>query len=265
MRRAALAALLTIAMISSAPAGDPLAEREWQVDGVARQALVHVPATATQSDTPVVFAFHGHGGNRKNAAEKFGFHVLWPEALVVYMQGLPTAGKTDPGGELPGWQRASGDEGDRDLRFFDAVLTSLKKDYRIDEKRIYVTGHSNGGGFTYLLWATRGEVFAAVAPSAGGAGRNLKALKPLPALQVAGEKDTVVPFENQKSTMDAVRKLNGCDAEGKPWAQAGTLVGTLYPSKTGTPFVSVIHPGTHKFPDEAPGLIARFFKENAKK
>jgi polyhydroxybutyrate depolymerase len=38
---------------------------------------------------------------------------------------------------------------------------------------------------------------------------------------------------------------------------------TLYPSATGTPFIAYIHPGTHKFPTEAPAFIARFFKEQA--
>ena len=58
--------------------------------------------------------------------------------------------------------------------------------------------------------------------------------------------------------MEAVRKVNGCDAEGKEWAKNCTL----YPSKTGTPFVSFIHPGAHNFPAEAPALIVKFFKEH---
>jgi polyhydroxybutyrate depolymerase len=265
MRCAVVVFILSLAGASIALAADPpLAEKEWRVDGVARKALVYVPATATKADTPVVFAFHGHSGNMRNAAEKFGYHKLWPEALVVYMQGLPTPSKLDPEGKTPGWQKTVGDQKDRDLKFFDQVLATLKKDYKVDEKRIYATGHSNGGGFTYLLWAERGDVFAAVAPSAGGA-RPSKNRKPLPALHVAAQNDEIVSFEGQKRVMDAVRRLNGCDTDGKPWAKAGTLVGTLYPSKTGAPFVSVIHPGTHKFPPEAPGLIVKFFNENAKK
>jgi polyhydroxybutyrate depolymerase len=104
-----------------------------------------------------------------------------------------------------------------------------------------------------------------VAPSAAGPARNLARLKPKPALHLAGEHDAIVPFANQKRAMDAVRKLNACESGGKPWASAGTLVGTLYPSTSGAPFVSVIHPGTHKFPEEAPPLITRFFKENPMK
>jgi len=238
-----------------------LIEREWKVGGVTRTALIYVPANATKGPTPVVFAFHGHGGTARTAS-RWAYQTLWPEAICVYMQGLPTPGMTDPEGKLPGWQNAPRIQGDRDLKFFDEVFAGLKRDYTIDEKRIYATGHSNGGGFTYLLWAARGDVVAAVAPSAAGPARNLASLKPKPALHLAGEHDDTVPFANQKRAMDAVRKLNACERDGKPWASAGGLVGTLYPSTSGAPFVSLIHPGTHSFPMEAPALITRFFKEN---
>jgi len=36
---------------------------------------------------------------------------------------------------------------------------------------------------------------------------------------------------------------------------------SLCPSKDGTPFVSLLYPGGHAFPDEAPALIVKFFKE----
>ena len=110
-------------------AADGPARREWTVDGVVREALVCVPATAGTNASAVVFAFHGHGGSMNNAARMFGYHTLWPEAIVVYMQGLNTPGRlTDPEGKRPGWQKDAGDQGDRDLRFFDAVLASLQQD-----------------------------------------------------------------------------------------------------------------------------------------
>jgi polyhydroxybutyrate depolymerase len=238
-----------------------LERREWNVDGANREAMVAAPAAAKTTPTPVVFAFHGHGGSMHNAARSFGYHTLWPEAIVVYMQGLNTPGRlTDPEGKRPGWQHGMGEQDYRDLKFFDAVLASLKKDYRIDERRIYSTGHSNGGGFTYLLWATRGDVFAAVAPSAAAAARSMKDLKPKPVLHVAGEKDPLVKYEWQKATMDALRKLNGCDESGTSWDKWCTL----YPSKTGTPVVTFIHPGDHAFSREAPPVIVKFFKQHAK-
>ncbi|MDB5321651.1 MAG: hypothetical protein JWN40_3282 [Phycisphaerales bacterium] len=247
-----------------APPPPPI-EKQWNIEGTPRKALLYLPPTATKTEAPLIFAFHGHGGTMQSAARTFAYHTLWPESIVVYMQGLPTPGKTDPDGKLPGWQRLAGDHQDRDLKFFDALLADLKKDYKVDPKRIYCTGHSNGGLFTYLLWSARGDTFAAVAPSAGIAIGGLKGAKPKPALHVAGEQDELVPFAIQKRMMDSVRQLNDCATQGQPWAKSGTLVGTLYPSKTATPFVSIIYPGTHKFPAEAPALIVKFFKENPAK
>ncbi|MCU0784892.1 MAG: dienelactone hydrolase family protein [Verrucomicrobia bacterium] len=229
---------------------------EFKVDGVTREALIYVPLRAKTTPTPVVFVFHGHGGSARQAAASFAMNRHWPEAISVYMQGLNTPGRlTDPDGKRPGWQKEIGDQKDRDLKFFDAVLARLKQDYKTDGKRIYSTGHSNGGGFTYLLWAERGDVFAAVAPS-GAAFREVARLKPKPAMHLAGEQDPLVKFTWQELTMNAVRKVNGCDREGKPWDKQCTI----YPSKTGTPVVTFIHPGGHQFPKEAPALIVKFFK-----
>lgn len=268
MTRLLFAFALGCSLLAAARAADPpLRRMEWTVGDLKREALVHVPVSATQSETPVVFVFHGHGGTMKNVAEKsFAIHRHWPEAICVYPQGVPTPGVlTDPEGKRPGWQNKAGDHADRDLKFFDTMLASLKKDYKIDEKRIYATGHSNGGRFTYLLWAVRGDTFAAVAPSGSGAAGLFKDLKPKPCLHLAGETDTLVKYEGQKLTMEQVRKINGCDADGKPWDKAGSLTGTLYASKGGTPFVSLIHPDGHGFPAEGAKLIVKFFREHPKK
>jgi len=254
-----LAALLTTSPVRAA---DTLAHRQWTVDGIVREALVWAPPQARTNAVPVVFAFHGHGGSMQNAARMFGFHTRWPEAIVVYMQGLNTPGElTDPEGKKPGWQAGAGEQGDRDLRFFDAVLASLRQDYKVDARRIYATGHSNGGGFTCLLWSARGETFAAFAPSAAASARLLPRLKPKPVLQVAGEKDTLVKFEWQQRTMAALRRLNQC-GPGQPWE--GEKGCTLYPSKLGQPVVTFIHPGAHTFPAAAPAIIVKFFKQNPK-
>jgi polyhydroxybutyrate depolymerase len=59
--------------------------------------------------------------------------------------------------------------------------------------------------------------------------------------------------------------VNGCEQTGKDWDKAGQLVGTVYESKGGTPFVSLVGPGGHEFPKEAPKLIVKFFKEHEQK
>jgi polyhydroxybutyrate depolymerase len=263
MRRLAAVSALAF-LIATGTAADPTPKTlTLRVGDLTREALVFAPVKG-DGPAPVVFAFHGHGGTAKNSAKTFNYQKHWPEAIVVYMQGVPTPGAlTDPEGKRNGWQHKPGDHGDRDLKFFDAVLAKLKADYKVDEKRIYSTGHSNGGGFTYLLWAARGDVFAAVAPSAaGGVARwPLDRFKPKPVLHVAGENDPLVTFAMQKRTMDTVKKINGCEAGGKPWGTGGTM----YASPAGAPLVTLIHPGNHKFLDTAPVQIVRFFQEHVGK
>jgi len=260
-RPALVIVLLCLGALLPIHAADALARQQWTVDGIVREALVSIPPQAKSNPAPVVFAFHGHGGSMNNAARMFRYHTLWPQAIVVYMQGLNTPGRlTDPEGKKPGWQSGVGDQGDRDLKLFDAVLASLKQDYHVDAKRIYATGHSNGGGFTYLLLAERGDVFAAVAPSAAVDARSVLKLRPKPVLHVAGEKDPLVKFAWQERMIEAVRKLDQC-ADGQPWE--GEKDCTIYPSKLGTPVVTFIHPGTHQFPGTAPDIIVKFFKEHA--
>ncbi len=253
--------LLVSLLLTSCAQSLPANARSWKVDGVERQAIVYVPPAANKTKTPVIFAFHGHGGNMRYSSKTYAYHKHWPEAIVVYMQGLPTpGGLVDPQGRLNGWQNRVGLQGDRDLKFFDTVFASLKKDYQIDEKRVFSAGHSNGGGFTYLLWAERPDIFAAFAPAAAFTVR-ANTLKPKPAIHIAGESDPLVKFEWQKRCIDAVLKVDGCALTGKPWAKSGDLVCTMYPSSTGTPFVTAIGPGNHTYPKEAPALTIKFFKE----
>jgi len=233
----------------------------WTVGDTVREAMVYIPATAKTQPTPVIFVFHGHGGNMQNMFRSRGFEQLWPEAIIVSPQGLNTPGQlTDPGGKLPGWQKAPGDMNDRDLHFFDAMLNTLRKDFKVDDKRIYATGHSNGGGFTYLLWATRGDVFAAVAPSAAVGGRIAGLLKPKPAMHIMGEKDPLVKPEWQKAMCNKILQINGCSNTGQSYASNATL----YASATGTPVVLYVHSGGHVYPPDANAVVIKFFKSESK-
>jgi polyhydroxybutyrate depolymerase len=139
----------------------------------------------------------------------------------------------------------------------------MKEKYKIDENRIYSTGHSNGGGFTYLLAVSRPGTFAAIAPSAAAspalAGES--GYKPVPVFHAAGEQDPLVKFEWQKQAIDRLKVLNGCEPTGTEWAKQCTE----YKSTKGAPVVAFIHPGTHAYPKEAPELIVRFFREHERR
>lgn len=233
-------------------------KQEWTVEGVKREGLVYLPTK--REGAPLVFGFHGHGGNMNHSARKFHLHKDWPEAVVVYLQGLNTPGRlTDPEGKKTGWQGLAGMQNDRDLKLFTAVLNEMKEKHKIDVNRIYSTGHSNGGGFTYLLASQNPDLFAAIAPCAAG-GANLVKLKPLPVFHMAGEKDPLVTFAMQTRCMDSVKKLNQCETTGKDWGKQCKL----YESKDGHPLVTYIHPGGHEYTEETPALVIKFFKQHTK-
>lgn len=264
--KAWLASLICIFSLLSLASARESITLDLKVEQTARHALVFpAPAAAKEakSTVPLVFCFHGHGGNAAQASRSFGMHEAWPEALVVYPQGLPTPGQlTDAEGKRNGWQGAPGLQEDRDLKFFDALLAELRKRYPVDGKRIFVMGHSNGGGFTYLLWATRGKEIAAVAPCAAVGPRVVAQLTPKPCLHLAAKDDPLVRYEWQEKMMAEVKRINGCEEAGKTWAPEALR----YEPKdktTGAPMIQYIHQQGHRYPDQATTLMVKFFREIA--
>src|SRR6185436_1261797 len=190
MHRAFLLAAFLAAPLSAAT-------MQWTIGGVQREALVFAPSVRSPR-APVIFAFHGHGGLMERAARNMCYQELVPRAVVVYMQGLPTPSPSDPEGCAAGWQSVPGQLGDRDVAFFDAVLATVRAKFRVDERRIYVAGYSNGALFTFLLWAKRGTTFAAVGICAGVLLPQVHVTVPRPVMHVAGRADTIAPFAMQE-------------------------------------------------------------------
>lgn len=264
---------LTILLSTSFATAAELVRQTWDVDGVTREALVHVPvAAADAKPAPLLFFFHGRNGKVVQVSKQHPLHQHWPEALLVYPQGLPTPALGGKGNDVkPGWQGLKGIQGDRDLRFFDVMLAALKKAHRIDERRIYLTGSSNGGGMTFLLWAERGSTFAAIAPSCTSARAmvtvegegSISKLIAVPSFHIAGEKDTTVPLVDQVKTIDLLREARKL-GPGQPWGNPPVPGCTLYPSSSGTPLITWIYPGGHGLPTNSAPLLVTFFKEHAK-
>ena len=246
---------------AATPEPQPLLRREWIVDGVARDALVYVPPDG--KPVAALLVFHGHGGTMRATADNWSYHTRWPEAVVIYPQGLTTPGlQSDPKGERSGWQSAAGQKGDRDLKWVDAILASVRADYHVDARHTYATGHSNGGVFTYLLWAQRGAQFGAFAPGASvdslDVGHTLPTLTPKPVFVIAGEKDPQVKFAWQERMIAGLRKLNQCGP-----GQSEDRGRVRYPSPLEAPVVTYIHPNGHGLPPSALPLVVAFFQECA--
>src|SRR5438128_2346149 len=104
---------------------------------MAATARLPSPMPAPGSPIRAGKSWPGHGGTMGTASMAMHFQDVWPQAVVVYPQGMATATRIDPAGIRSGWS-------ERDLPFFDAMLATLRTKYRIDDKRVYVAGFSNG-------------------------------------------------------------------------------------------------------------------------
>lgn len=235
----------------------------FNADGVKRQALVFAPKDAREK-APLVFAWHGHGGNMHGASQLMHLQTVWPEAIVVYPQGLPTVSGGDPQGHLPGWQAEAGTNNDRDLKFFDEMLKVLRQKFSVDEERIYSVGFSNGAFFSYLLWSARPKPFAAFAICAGKLFPSDHLTESRAVVVIAGRNDQKVQFQDQQQAIETARQIDQATGAGVACptpngAQAGTQC-TRYTSTLQTNVRTLTHPGGHVYPAWASEPVVEFFK-----
>ena len=251
-------AAVAIATLGSAEAQTTMT---WTVDGQQRQAIVFAPApTTSKVKHPLVFGFHGHGGNMQGISQLMHIQTLWPEAVVVYPQGLISPRPIDPPGNSPGWQyeanQARGNVGNRDLDFFDAMVATMRQKFTVDDDRIYATGFSLGGVFSYLLWAERSKTIAAVGEVAGRLSDSVHLTDPRAFLAIAGSQDTTDPFAQQVQSIEKARQVDSATGPGQPCGPNCTL----YASTTQTPVKTIIHPGGHVYPPWASAQIVKFLQ-----
>jgi predicted peptidase len=90
------------------------------------------------------------------------------------------------------------------------VLDIMKKDYTVDAERIYLMGHSMGGGGTWHLGLKYPDTWAGLAPIAPAIFRQpteLEKIKNMPVILVQGDKDTLVPPEGARRWAEQMKKL----------------------------------------------------------
>ena len=90
------------------------------------------------------------------------------------------------------------------------VLDRVSSIYNIDPERVYLTGHSMGGGGTWILGLRHAEKFAAIAPIAASGrwvrSRHVKPHADLPVLFSQGAKDMVALAEPARRTAKLLAK-----------------------------------------------------------
>ncbi len=106
-----------------------------------------------------------------------------------------------------GWQ-ADGPNGKRVLAQFDEV----RKNFKVDSQRVYLTGLSMGGYGTWSLAAAHPDKWAAIAPICGGGDpKKVDKIKHIPCWCFHGGADKIVPAQRSRDMIKALK-----DAGGKP-------------------------------------------------
>ena len=96
------------------------------------------------------------------------------------------------------------------LKLTREAIASLQKEFRVDEKQLYVTGLSMGGYGTWDMIARTPDVFAAAAPVCGGADEaTASRVTKLPIWAFHGDKDTAVKPERSRRMIAAIEKAGG--------------------------------------------------------
>ncbi len=194
----------------AAAAIEPGAVITVDVDGVEREARVHVPAVQGGVPRPLVLAFHGYGGGfwdlesaagLSDTADAHGF-------VVAYPQGI---------GEGPTWDL----QGDSDTAFVTALIDRLVASQCVDPTRVFATGFSMGGGMTNVLACRLADRFAAVAPVAANHGETWGGAcapsRPVPIIAFHGTLDAFLPYEGGESPFPD-RPVTGVEEWLAAWA-----------------------------------------------
>ena len=161
--------ILCILIISTIFSGCITTKQSIKYDGRTRTYLLHIPPQYDDSKSlPLIIVLHGGGGNSENMMKKTGFNNLSDENgfIVVYPDGIGRFKNrllTWNAGHCCGYAL---DNNVDDVGFIRTLIEKLQENFNIDLKRIYLTGHSNGGMMTYRLGAELSDILAAVAPVA---------------------------------------------------------------------------------------------------
>ena len=91
------------------------------------------------------------------------------------------------------------------------VLKAMKRDYSIDEDRVYLMGHSMGGYGSWSVAVNNPDLFAAIAPISGGGQpfvmMGLKKIAHIPWIVIHGDKDPTVSVEESRKMVKAGKDL----------------------------------------------------------
>ncbi len=170
---------------------------------------------------PLLLFLHGSGerGNNNEAQLVHGSNLFLKgevrnkhKAIVVFPQCAANSSwaridvvGNDQNREFVFFEDA---EATKDMVLLEGLLKNLKKNYKLDKKRMYVGGLSMGGMGTFELVRRNPKMFAAAFPICGGANPNISSkLKKLDWWVFHGDADSVVAEKYSAQMVEAMKSL----------------------------------------------------------
>ena len=172
---------------------------------------------------PIVFSFHGDGGNGAGMRKTVDLETpASGNAIFVY-----------PDGPNQTWDLETPPAMNLDYKFFDAMVKELESKLCVDKSKIFAFGFSRGGFFVNQLGCFRGDTVRAVTAHSGGGPYSNNAADfdqngffhcttpPVAALVIHGQADSVVPIAGggQKSR-DHWQIANTCQTTTTAYASS---------------------------------------------
>jgi len=198
----ALLCLGVVGTLHAAPKHGNFASESVTAADTKRVYRLVVPTTVDlKKPAPLVIAFHGILVDSKDvmpiytglndAAKKHKFILAYPNAIDRSWGIDPAKVK-------------------KDIALFDALVAKLSKEYKVDSKRIYVLGMSNGGYFAHLIGKERSRKIAAVASHSGPLGLQtlfgVNAARKFPVMIIHGDKDGLFPISVARENRDKYKR-----------------------------------------------------------
>jgi polyhydroxybutyrate depolymerase len=185
-----LVVLATVLSVQGFPKSSKDVRGSIAVGSDTREYLIHIPDGLEGKLVPLVLVFHGGGGNAASMPRFTGFDRLADEQgfIVAY-----------PDSVNKHWDDSRGLSPGDDVGFVNVLIAHLEQTLKIDSKRIYATGISNGGFFSQRLACDLTDKLAAVASVAATMPDTLpplcKPARPISVLFMHGTKDPIVRID----------------------------------------------------------------------
>jgi polyhydroxybutyrate depolymerase len=148
--------------------------------------------------SPVLVLLHGFGDSAANLSRYLGIDAVAGSrgVIVVHVDGTP-----NPGGSCF-WNATDAccdlyRQRPDDVGYLDAVLDDVGSHFRVDARRLWIVGHSNGGFMAYRYACERAPRVAAIASMAGADwldAARCAASEPVAVLQIHGDADPIIKY-----------------------------------------------------------------------